>query len=113
MSAVQTYQEAFRTHEEAKNAVKAKVKVVEAISSAMQWHLRSFLGFNFNIQIDKARERFDPKGRVNVDEWPSAEELKQLFNDWNRADTALRQAWAAIDHQDRAGLAPPPADMRL
>jgi len=113
MSAVQNYQDAYRANEAARKAVAEKAKLISDISSGINYHLRSFLGFNFNISIDNVRERYDPKGRVNIDEWPSAAELKELFNTWNDADTAMRSAWSAIPEGDRVGLKPPPQDMSL
>lgn len=113
MSPVQAYQEAYRANETARKAVAERVAVVNSISSAVTYHLRSFLGFNFNIQIDGIRERFDPKGRVDVAAWPSADELRRHFEAWNAADSALRRAWDAIPVEERSGLTQPPAEMRL
>jgi hypothetical protein len=110
---IQTYQEAFRKNQATRSAVAAKTKVLSDISDSINYHLRSFLGFNFNIQIDSKHERYDPKGRVDINEWPSADELKALFKEWDEADTALRRAWEAIQPDDRVGLTPPPSQMSL
>jgi hypothetical protein len=113
MSAVETYRSAYKANTAARTAVKEKVKLMGEISDGIRYHLRSFLGFNFDISIDNKHERFDPKGRVAIDQWPSASELKALFAEWNRTDTAMREAWSAIPADDRDGLTAPPPDMNL
>jgi hypothetical protein len=113
MSAVEKYQSAYRANTAAREAAAAKARVVVAISDGIRLHLRTFLGYNFDVRIDNRREPYERGGEIDFDEWPSPAELKSLFVTWGETDAAMRAAWQALSEYDRVGLSPPPRDMRL
>lgn len=113
MDKVRAYQDAYRINEDRRLAVKQMVTAMSDISSACQWHLRSFLGFNFNIKIDDRPVPFDRKGRIDLSTWPSAADAKEMFSQWNESDSTLRAVWQQLTAEERHGLQPPPRDMSL
>ncbi|MFE0019161.1 hypothetical protein ACFWXH_30220 [Mesorhizobium sp. NPDC059054] len=76
MSKVQAYQEAFRIHAAAQKAASDAVQEIYNISNAISNSLRSFMGWQFNMDINRRQGRFDPKSQVDLDKWPSADQLK-------------------------------------
>jgi hypothetical protein len=113
LNAVKAYQDAFKAHAAAHKVASDTVRDIHNISSALSHSLRSFMGWQFNMRIDDKHERYDPKSRVDLDTWPTADRLRGVLATWNDADTKLREAWRAIPDDDRLGLTPRPASVSL
>jgi hypothetical protein len=44
---------------------------------------------------------------VRQHNWPDLQVLRQAMIDWHKAKLDVRNAWARVPEQDRAGLRPP------
>lgn len=107
------YQQAYRDFKAARGAAIEMAEAITKINDAMRYELRAFIGFNFDVDIEPRRGRYNEKGRIDIAKWPSSEEMRQTIQAWTSSYANLVSKWNDLPEADREGLIPPPQHLRL
>ncbi|MEQ5796382.1 hypothetical protein LZ686_17270 [Paracoccus sp. NFXS7] len=108
------YQQAYREFKAARSAAIAMAENIGKINDALRYDLRSFIGYNFNIDIQpRSGVRYNEKSRVAMTDWPSSEQMDAVIRAWTQSYLQLHKRWGDVLLHDREGLIPPPEQLRL
>lgn len=108
------YQIALTAYNEARAVAIQQIKMIENVSSALRSELRSFLGWQYNVQMSAAdyqSTRYSDKARFDMTQWPDAATIQSALVKWHAAFVALRSAWGKMSNSQQIGFQPPPDKM--
>ena len=103
------YQEAVMAYSRAREGATKLIKMIEAVSSALNYHLPSFLGWQYSVQMQMTR--YEDKARFEMSEWPDAAALKTALVGWHEAFVNLQKSWSSMTAAERVGFSSPPKSM--
>jgi hypothetical protein len=75
------YQAAVKEYSEAQAIAAQKIKMSSEVSNALNSHLQSFLGWQYNFSMQTSQ--YDKRAHFDMKQWPDAQALKVALTNTN------------------------------
>jgi len=87
------------------------IRDIGTVANAMQYHLTDFLRLTYGLPMPMTGSRgfrVDQSARLNMNEWPDSQKIKETPEQWHSSFMRLRSAWKQVPSGARSGLRKPP-----
>jgi hypothetical protein len=102
---VDRYLEAFAVFCRAETQVAKIGEMIRTVGDAMKERLPVFLSVAYGVPLTSDEfSDLDLDLKVDMDEWPTAYEIKEAFNNWREAWRRATRAWNEVPVDRRLGL---------